>query len=156
MVATADTVSFGIYAIGAYIMFDLGVIWGCLYLAFCLFAEIRIMRMSCIHCYYYGKWCGLGRGKLASLFFKKGDPKKFLEKKITWKDLIPDMLVSLIPFVIGIYILFIRFNWLMLVLVLILLLLTTFGNGFVRGNFACKFCKQRGLGCPAEKLFANK
>jgi hypothetical protein len=155
MVAMADAVAFGIYIIGAYIMFKLGAAFGWLYLLLCLIVEIRVMRISCIYCYYYGKLCGLGRGKLASLFFGKGDPKKFLEKKITWKGLIPDLLVSFIPFVLGIYILFKHFNWFLLILILFLLLLTTFGNGFVRSNFACKYCKQRGLGCPAEKLFAN-
>jgi len=137
MVAMADAVAFGIYIIGAYIMFKLGAVFGWLYLLFYLIVEIRVMRISCIHCYYYGKLCGLGRGKLASLFFGKGDPKKFLEKKITWTDLIPDLLVSLIPFVLGIYILFKYFNWFLLILILILLFLTTFGNSFVRGNFAC-------------------
>ena len=155
MVAIADIVAFGIYIIGAYIMFKLNTICGWLYLLYCLIIEIRVMRISCIHCYYYGKLCGLGRGKLASLFFGKGDPNKFLEKNITWKDLIPDLLVSLIPFVFGIYLLFRTFNWFLLILIMILLFLTTFGNGFVRSNFACKYCKQRELGCPAEKLFSK-
>jgi len=155
MIAIADIVALSIYIIGAYIMFKLGTIWGWLYLLYCLFVEIRVMRISCIYCYYYGKLCGLGRGKLASLFFGKGDPKKFLEKNITWKDLIPDLLVSLIPFILGIYILFKDFNWPILILIVILLLLTTFGNAYVRGNIACKFCKQRELGCPAEKLFTK-
>lgn len=155
MVAAADIVAFGIYIIGAYITFKYWAILGWLYLLFCLFVEFRVMRKSCIYCYYYGKLCGLGRGKLAPLFFRKGDPEKFLQKKLAWKDLIPDLLVSLIPFVLGIYIIFNNFSWSMLILILMLLLLTTFGNGFVRGNFACKHCKQRELGCPAEKLFAK-
>ncbi len=155
VIAIADAVAFGIYFIGAYIMFRFNAICGWLYLLYCLIVEVRIMRISCIHCYYYGKLCGLGRGKLASLFFRKGDPKKFLEKKVTWKDLIPDLLVSLVPFFLGIYILFNDFSWSMLILILILLFLTTLGNGFVRSNFACKYCKQRELGCPAEKLFAK-
>jgi len=155
MVITADTVSFGIYIIGAYLMFKLGAIWGWLYLLYCLIVEIRVMRFSCLHCYYYGKLCGLGRGKLASLFFGKGDPKKFLEKNITWKDLIPDLLVSLIPFLIGLYILFKDFSWAVLTLIVLLFLLTTVGNGFIRGNIVCKYCKQRDLGCPAERLFSR-
>ena len=155
MVAIADAVAFGIYIIGTYIMFKLGAVFGWLYLLFCLFVEIRVMRMSCIHCYYYSKLCGLGRGKLASLFFGKGDPKKFLEKKVAWKDLIPDLLVALIPFIIGIYQLILGFNWSMLFFVILLFALASFGNGFVRGNFACKYCKQKELGCPAEKLFSK-
>lgn len=155
MIAIADGVAFGIYIIGAYIMFKLGALWGCAYLLYCLFFEIRLMRISCVHCYYYGKLCGLGRGKLASLLFGKGDPKKFLEKEITWKDIVPDLLVSLIPFVAGIYLLFKSFSWIILILIVLLFLLTTVGNGYVRRNIVCKYCKQRELGCPAEKLFAK-
>jgi hypothetical protein len=155
MAAMADTVAFGIYIIGAYIMFKFGAVFGWLYLFFCLIVEIGVMRLSCIHCYYYGKLCGLGRGKLASLFFGKGDPKKFLEKKITWKDLIPDLLVALIPFIIGIYLLIVAFSLAILFLIILLFALATLGNGIVRSNFACKYCKQKELGCPAEKLFAK-
>lgn len=153
LVIVSDAVSLGIYAIGAYIMFRTGAVWGWLYLLFCLVVEIRIMRLSCIHCYYYGKLCGLGKGKIAALLFGKGDPKKFLEKEIKWKDLIPDFLIALVPFIIGIYLLIRDFNWLLLFLVIALFILATAGNGFIRSNIVCKYCKQRELGCPAEKLF---
>lgn len=155
MIALSDTVALGIYIIGAYIMFNLNAIYGWLYLLYCLIVEIRVMRTSCIHCYYYGKWCGFGRGKLASIFLKKGDPKIFLKKNITWKDLIPDLLVSLIPFVAGIYLLFNGFSWLLLISISLLFILSTFGNGFVRGNIVCKYCKQRCIGCSAQKLFSK-
>lgn len=155
MVLVCDSVGFGIYIIGACIMFNLGTLWGWFYLLYCLTCEIRLMMISCVHCYYYGNWCGLGRGKLAALFFKKGDPKKFLEKKLSWKDLIPDMLVSLIPFISGIYLLFQSFSWLMLLVIAAIFILTSAGNAFVRGSIACKYCKQRELGCPAEKLFSK-
>lgn len=155
MVAVSDTVMLGIYAIGAYIMFDICHVWGWLYLLYCLAVEIRVMRASCIHCYYFGKWCGMGKGRFAAVFFKKGDPVRFLEKQITWASLLPDFLVSLVPFIAGIYLLLTGFNWLMLILLAALFFLTTTGNGFVRSNIACKFCKQGELGCPAEKLFAK-
>jgi hypothetical protein len=156
MILVSDAVVFGIYLIGAYIIFQLGLIWFLAYILFCLFQEIRVMRLSCVHCYYYGRLCGLGRGKLAGWLFKRGDPKQFLEKIITWKDLIPDLLVALVPFLAGIYLLFRGFNWLMLALVMILFLLGSAGNGFIRGNIVCKYCRQRELGCPAERLFSKK
>lgn len=155
MIIVSDTVAFGIYIIGALIMFRLGMIWGWIYIFACLVAEIRIMRMSCVHCYYYGKFCGLGKGKLAALFFSKGDPKKFLEKDIKWKDLIPDLLIALVPFFAGIFLLIAGFSWLLLLLLLALLALATAGNGFIRGSIVCKYCKQRKLGCPAERFFSG-
>jgi hypothetical protein len=44
------------------------------------------------------KKCAFGKGKLSSLFFKKGEaPELFCNKKITWKELIPEMLVPFTP-----------------------------------------------------------
>jgi len=76
--------------------------------------------------------------------------------QMTWKDMLPDIMVSLIPFVVGIILLIIHFNWTMLILVVALFLLASVGNGYVRSSLACKYCKQRELGCPAEKLFDKK
>jgi F0F1-type ATP synthase membrane subunit c/vacuolar-type H+-ATPase subunit K len=39
---------------------------------------------------------------------------------------------------------------------IILVGLTTIGNGYIRGNLTCKYCKQREIGCPAEQLFSKK
>ena len=94
-------------------------------------------------------------GFVSSLFFKKGDPEKFINKKISPADLIPDMLVALIPLVIGIVFLVLRFNFVTLLLVVILTVLTFWGNGFVRKTVACPHCTQRELGCPAEKVFGG-
>jgi hypothetical protein len=87
------------------------------------------------------------------VFFKKGHPDKFNKKKITWKSIAPDILVSLIPIVVGITVLIMNFTWLILALIIMLALLTSVGNSFVRGSLACKFCKQKEIGCPAEQLF---
>jgi len=141
-----------ICAIGFYILFNFGLIYSLIYLAYFLVMEIRLWHRSCVNCYYYGKCCAFGKGKLARLFFKRGN-KKLSECKVGWKDLILDFLVSLIPLIAGIILLVIHFSWLILSLILILAVLSSFGNGFVRGQLACKYCRQRELGCPAEKLF---
>ena len=93
---------------------------------------------------------------ISSLFFKKGNSHKFIKDKITWKDILPDFLVSIIPMVVGMVLLILKFNWLILSLIILLVILTSVGNGFVRGSLACKFCKQREIGCPAEQLFNKK
>jgi len=149
----SNLVSISIYLIGAFIIYQLGIIWLLLYLIYILGFEIRLLKKSCPNCYYYGKFCAFGKGKISSLFFKKGNPEKFIQKKITWKAILPDFLISLIPFVVGIILLIVNFNWLILILIIILVILTTAGSGFVRSSLACKFCKQREIGCPAEKLF---
>ncbi|MGC9363291.1 MAG: hypothetical protein ACP5FZ_01840 [Fidelibacterota bacterium] len=39
---------------------------------------------------------------------------------------------------------------------IVIILLASTGNSFVRGSLICKYCRQRALGCPAEKLFEKK
>jgi hypothetical protein len=147
--------SISIYALGAFIFYQLAFPFTILYLIYCLWIEFRILQKSCVNCYYYGKVCGLGRGKLSPLFFKKGNPEKFTEKEFSWKDLIPDFLVLIFPLAGGIIALIMDFTWLILVLMVILAVLSLIGNAMIRGSLACKYCKQRELGCPAEQLFSK-
>jgi len=144
-----------IYAIGAYLIAPLGIIIVALYLLYCLWMEIRVSIMSCRDCYYYGKRCAFGRGKICSLFFKKGSPERFKKKKISWINLVPDLLVSLIPLAIGGFYLVQSFSWLRLSFILVLVMIAFPVTGFVRSSISCKFCKQKEIGCPATQLFAK-
>jgi hypothetical protein len=152
----SNFVSIAIYLIGAFIIYQIGLIWLILYLIFVGILEFRLIKGHCVNCYYYGKTCAFGKGKISSIFFKKGDVNKFCKKQITWKDIVPDFMVSLIPAIIGIILLIKNFNWVLLSLVLILFILTFVGNGIIRSQLACKYCKQREIGCPAEQLFNKK
>ena len=153
IVTLSNVVSFGIYILGFIIIYHLGLVPSIIYLGFILVLEYRLIRYSCTNCYYWGKTCGFGKGRLSALIFKKGDPLKFCNNVITWKYMIPDLLVSLIPLAIGIILLIIKFDLLMLFALVVLIALTTAGNGYIRGTLACRNCKQREMGCPADKLF---
>jgi hypothetical protein len=142
-----------IYFLGAYIMLQLGWIALMVYLGYVFYLEYRLLSKHCVHCYYWGKLCAFGKGRVSSWFFRKGDISKFCAKEFTWKDMIPDLLVSLVPLIVGVVFLIIEFNIIILIALLLLIGLSTAGNGFIRGSLACKFCKQRELGCLAEKLF---
>jgi hypothetical protein len=152
-VILSNLVSLSIYIIGAYIISGLGLIYTVLYLLFCIFMEIRLLKNSCANCYYYGKTCGFGKGRLSAVFFKKGNSSNFSQKKLSWKDMIPDMLIFMLPLIAGIIIILYSFSWTLLLLILALLFLSTAGNALVRGSLSCGKCKQRELGCPAEELF---
>jgi hypothetical protein len=156
IVVLSNSVSILIYLSGFMISLSLNWIFSILYLVFILTLEIRLLCKHCTNCYYWGMTCGFGKGRLSSLFFKKGDPSRFCEKGVTWKDMIPDLLISLIPLMIGIVLMIIRFDFILLSAVIILIAMTTAGNGFIRGNLVCKNCKQREIGCPAEQLFSKK
>lgn len=156
MVMLANLLSLSIYAIGILIFARFGIIWLILYVAYCVWFEIKLLHGSCVNCYYYGKFCGFGKGRLCALFFRRGDPAKFNKRKITWRDLIPDFLIVLFPLVGGIILLIRDFDWLITGLLVALVILITVGNGLVRGNLACKYCKQAELGCPAIEMFKAK
>jgi len=153
IVILSNIVSFTIIAAGAFVMYKIGWVWLILYILYNAFLEIRLLRRSCVNCYYFGKVCAFGKGKLSSLFFKKGDTNKFIEDKIKWIDIVPDLMVSIIPIVAGVVLLIINYSWVIITMVLLLLMLSTVGNGLLRGSLACKYCRQREIGCPAEQLF---
>jgi hypothetical protein len=149
----ANTVAWAIYGIGLFLMALHGTAPALIYAACCLWVEFRVLTKSCRNCWYYGRRCGFGKGKLCALLFPKGDPADFLRKDITWSDIVPDFAVGLLPVVAGAVLLVRRFSWSLLGLVLLLLFLTTAGNAIVRRVLVCSHCKQRELGCPAQKLF---
>ena len=142
------------YVLGSYIIYQLGLLWLAAYILYILWLEFRLMT-HCIDCYYYGKWCAFGRGKLSPLFFKKRK-KTFANIKVTWTSILPDLLVSIVPIIAGIWLLTAKFDWAIVLAIAALFLLMSAGNAFVRGSIACKHCKQRELGCPALELFEKK
>ncbi len=149
-------ISLLVYAIGIYILIRLGIIVGAIYVLYCLWVEMRILTKSCVSCFYYGKVCGLGRSVLCTLLFKKGDPQKFIEKQVSWRHILPDFLVFIFPLLGGIILLVKAFSWTILLLLIFLFVLSFVGSAVIRGSFACKYCKQREIGCPAEKLFSKQ
>jgi hypothetical protein len=130
----SNVLQLAIYAIGAYILYLTGFVWLILYLLYIAILEIRLLKSGCVHCYYYGKRCAFGKGSLCSIFFKKGHPEKFIDKQIRFIDIIPDFLVSIVPFIIAIYMLIVNFNWILLLLVVSLVILAFPINGFLRGS----------------------
>jgi hypothetical protein len=144
-----------IYIVGALLLAPLGKSFVALYILYCLGLEIRVLRISCRDCFYYGKLCAFGRGKMCSVLFKKGSPEKFMKKKISWSCLLPDFLASLIPLSIGGFFLAQHFSWLNLFLVVFLIFIAFPVTGFIRSSIACKHCKQKDLGCPSIIFFSG-
>jgi len=147
--------SLTIYGLGAYILLQVGIWIFALHILLCGWVEYRTLKESCRHCFYYGKTCGPGRGRLSGLLFKQGDPQTFVEREIAWRDLVPDFLVFLVPLAGGITALIKHFSWAILILLVVLAVLGFLGNALLRGALACRYCRQKQLGCPAEKLFHN-
>jgi hypothetical protein len=156
-IVICNLVAWSIYAIGAYI---LGSLWIWLlvpYLLYCLWLEVRLLRVACVDCTYYGKACAFGKGRLCAVAFARGDPQRFASREISWVEVLPDFLVSIAPLIGGIVLLVLRgWNWVVAGLLGLLLALAFVGTGFVRGSLACKYCKQREIGCAAYELFGGR
>jgi hypothetical protein len=148
IVLLSGLVSLGVYAAGALIVLEFGAAYAAVYLLYCLLLEMRLLKRSCTKCFYYGRIC--------AIFFKKGDGNRFLSDNISFRDLIPDFLVSLIPLLLGVFLLSRDFSFRMLLSVLVLAAFAFPLTGIVRSKLACVRCRQRQLGCPAEKLFSRK
>jgi len=144
------------YGIGAIILSEFGIIFAILYILYCIAMELMIIFRSCKNCWYYGKICGLGKGKIAPLLVKKGDMKKFADRDISMAHMIPDFLVVILPLFGGIILLVLNFSILVLFLMVVLIVLFFGGTAFVRGAFACKYCRQKDIGCPAYTIFNKK
>jgi hypothetical protein len=155
VVVLSLAVSWSIYALGAFVFSALHPLAAAAYLLYCAAMEIRLLRSGCVNCCYYGKTCAFGRGRIAALLFCKGAPEKFVARKITWRDMIPDLLVLLFPLAGGVAALIMRFSWSVAAAMAIMTVFSFAGNAFVRGNFACTSCMQAGLGCPAFELFGR-
>ena len=156
IVLLSNGVALVIYALGVYILGHFGIVPAFLYGVYCLWIETNVLRKSCVHCYYYGKVCAFGKGRLCSWLFPKGDPQKFIDRPISWKNITPEMMVLLFPLIGGTIFLFTEFHWLLIGLLALMVVLSFGGNAFIRGTFACKYCQQRELGCPAQQLFQGK
>jgi hypothetical protein len=155
MVLICNLVGLAIYAIGLFLMVRLGTVWGVFYAVYCVWMEWRLLSGSCRSCYYFGKRCGFGKGRLCSWFFNQRSERTLCAKRFSWRDVVPDFMVSLIPLGVGIAILIRNFSWVVLLLIVTLAFLGSVATGFVRGQLACKHCKQREIGCPAEQLFSK-
>ncbi len=155
IVIGSNLLSLLIYVIGAIILLQFSIVLVIGYVFFILLLEFRLLSGHCVDCYYFGRTCAFGKGRLSALFFRKGTPEKFSHMKLTWEDIVPDFLVFIVPVLAGILLLVQEFSWTILILIIVLFLLGFVGNALVRGHLACRYCKQREMGCPAEQLFAK-
>ena len=120
-VIVSNLVPLVIWITGALILSQIGLPWALLYLLFVFALEVRLVSGHCRDCYYYNKTCAFGKGRLSALFFRKGNPERFSQIALTWKDIVPDFLVFLVPVMAGIALLALEFSLTILLSVIVLL-----------------------------------
>ena len=151
-----NLVSYSTAVVGLYLLYLIHPVLAILFFLYILYVERSIYKEGCIHCYYYGKVCHSGKGKLAKIFFKQGSGKGFTERTVGWKDFLPQMLGSFATIIAGAYLLFQQFSWGILALTLWPLISWFACNPIVFGKLACPHCKQGAICCPVYEMFKPK
>jgi hypothetical protein len=155
-VLLTNIVSLSVYAAGAYLLYLIWPWLALIFIVFMIYLETSIYREGCVNCYYYGRVCAFGRGKIAKVFLKKGNAKKFCEKEVGFKDFIPYSIANFIPLIAGIYLLILDFRWWILAIALWPLIVLFFGNPILFGELACKNCRQAEICCPVCQFFMKR
>lgn len=107
-----------------------------------LLVFVVLRKLVCTNCYYYGKRCASGWGKLSALMFKQGDIEQFNDS--VGVKLAPAIygLLTLVPLVLG-TIAAVRDFSVAKVIVLAALLLLGFYSGAISRKKSCSQCKMR-------------
>jgi hypothetical protein len=120
-----------------------------IYLAAAIIMVFVVLRkLVCTNCYYYGKQCALGWGKISALFFSPGNIEEFSTCAGVKAAPITYGLLTLIPLVLCIVAL-VQAVTALKVAVLVLLLAVSVYSGAIGRKVACTNCKMR-LICPGS------
>ena len=156
IVCVSATLTVISYLLGALVLFVIHPVLGFLFLVLAIFTIIVSMKLRCTHCYYLGKYCNFGLGKLAAILFKKGELKEFRNPKKVVPTAILSFGTMLLPVIAGIGLIVFDFSLINIGLLLVYILLGIMPNFFVRGNF-CEKCMQGQLGCPSyEQMIKSR
>jgi hypothetical protein len=120
-----------------------------IYLAAAIIMIFFVLRkLVCTNCYYYGKQCALGWGKISALFFNPGSIEQFSTCVGIKAAPITYGLLTLIPLVFCIVAL-VQEVTVIKAAVLVLLLAVSVYSGAISRKMACTNCKMR-LICPGS------
>jgi hypothetical protein len=156
IVLVTNLVSLSVYLAGLYLLYLIWPVLSLVFLLYILYMEFSLYREGCRHCWYFGKACAHGKGRIASVFFRKGKPEKFTDREFEAKDFIPHFMVALVPIAAGIYLLLGGLDVLIAALAVWPLIATFVGSPLIYGRLACPHCRQGDLGCPACDFFLKK
>lgn len=131
--------------LGTIFVSQISVIIGLIYIACALIVILVVMRkLLCTHCYYYGKRCHVGWGKISSILYDKGNLDEF--STCVGQKIAPIFfgLLALIPMIFGSISLLKNFMISKLIL-MILLLGTILYSSIVTRKESCGKCKMKNV-----------
>jgi hypothetical protein len=133
------------FALGIYILLGIKDVLGVLYVVYSLIALTLILPLSrCASCFYHGKVCNTGWGKVAAYLFPKGDESKFVAH---YSYAIFLHLLWLIPLLASFF-QFVRKRDLLALIIFFSYLFILLVERVTLKKLACTRCHQREF-CPA-------
>lgn len=139
------------YAFGASILWLLSPPVAIAYIGLVVFTFILSMRFRCRFCYYYGKRCFSGMGRLAALLLAKGKAEDFGRSRNVAPAAVASFAVMLLPLAGAVAVGLSGLSRLLLALVIIYVMVAIVPGFYVRANMYCKDCRQGQMGCPAYR-----
>jgi len=133
------------FALGIYILTNIKQLLGLAYIIYSLVVLTLILPLSrCSSCFYHGKACNTGWGKVAAYLFPKGDESKFVRH---YDYAIFIHLLWIIPLLASLFQL-VRLRNLLALVVFGLYLFILLIEKITLKKLACSRCRQREF-CPA-------
>lgn len=72
-----------------------------LYLILLLTVQVLLKKHNCSSCYYYGKWCHLGWGKISRILFEQNSGNLNIGKKLSISYILQLPLITLFAIIAG-------------------------------------------------------
>jgi hypothetical protein len=133
------------FALGIYFLIGLKEMLAIIYIIYTIMALTLILPLSrCVNCFYHGKFCNTGWGRIAAYLFKKGDESKYVEH---YNYAIFLHLLWLLPLLVGLLQL-VRKRNIGILVILVIYVFVLFVEKVVLKKLCCKRCHQREF-CPA-------
>lgn len=132
------------FALGVYILLKFEAILAYIYVfygAICLTLILPLSR--CVYCFYHGRCCDSGFGKVAAYLFPKSDESQYASKYVYFTL---TYLFWLLPGIVG-FVQVLRRRSLPVLLIFLAFLLALLLERVVLKNLGCKNCHQREI-CP--------
>ena len=138
-------------ALGTYLSAAVHYLVGVVYLVFALLmVGVVLRKLVCANCWYYGRRCATGWGKLSAMMFSRGDVSCFSTGAGVRMAPAVYGLLTLIPLVLGtVAVVSSDEDRVMRIGALVLLLVVSFISGAVPRRWSCERCKMRYL-CPGS------
>lgn len=141
--------------LGAAVIFFFDLVFSMVYVGLYVVMTILNVRFRCNFCYYCGKRCPSGMGKLVKKEYLSRYNREFNNPVNYGLVGVFSFAMMILPIVIGIIALFLNFVIIQLVVLIFYCIVSFVPNAFLKGD-RCKKCKQGKLGCPAMRKTQEK